>query len=66
LQPELNQFPIQTVAIVAVVVAVLVFVFALALKKDFVTIDVVAEETGEEQNKDGKEGNKGDNPDYSI
>ena len=46
------QFPILTVAIVADAEAVLVFVFALAFKKGYITIEVVDEETAEEQNKD--------------
>jgi hypothetical protein len=65
-QPENNQFPTQTVAIVAATVAVLVAVLVLVFKKGYITIEVVDEETDEEQNKDGKEGNKEKNPDYSI
>jgi hypothetical protein len=35
-------------------------------QKGYITIEVVDEQTGEKQNKDGKEGNKEDTPDYSI
>ncbi len=45
-----NKFPIQTAAIVASAVAALVVVFALALKKGYITIEVVdEEENGQEE-----------------
>ena len=40
-QPETNQFPTQTVAIVAIVIAALIAVFALAFKKGYITIETV-------------------------
>jgi hypothetical protein len=54
-QSENNQFPIQTVAIVADVVAVLVFLFALAFKKGYIKIEV-----------EDKDNPREDQDDYSI
>jgi hypothetical protein len=52
LQSEANQFPIQTVAIVADFVAVLVFLFALAFKKGYIKIEVMDEEKPQEASDD--------------
>jgi hypothetical protein len=53
LQPELSQFPTQTVTIVIILVLMFVVVFGLALKKGYITIEVVDEEsTSESQQED--------------
>jgi hypothetical protein len=49
--PETNSFPTQTVLIAVVAIAVIVAVFALAMKKGYVTIEVV-EESPEESSED--------------